>query len=163
MLRTFFRRLFSSGQPALLAVGSAAPAFEERDHRGDVVRLADFAGKRFVLYFYPKADTPGCTKQACGFRDQDLGFGKLAIEVLGVSFDTPAENAAFAEKHGLGFRLLCDVDRSMGLAYKACEKRDDAYPRRITYVIGPDARIEQAIQTADAGGQAAELLGRLTA
>jgi peroxiredoxin Q/BCP len=161
VLRTFLRRLFASGKPALLAVGSPAPDFEERDHRGDVVRLADFAGKRVVVYFYPKADTPGCTKQACGFRDQDLGFGKIGVEVLGVSFDPPAENAAFAEKYGLGFRLLCDVDRSMGLAYKACENKDDAYPRRITYVIGPDARIEQAIDTKDAGGQAAELLGHL--
>jgi peroxiredoxin Q/BCP len=145
----------------MIATGAPAPDFELPDQDGEPVKLSAFRGQTVVVYFYPKADTPGCTTQACGFRDQDLGFGKIGVEVLGVSFDPPAENAAFAEKYGLGFRLLCDVDRSMGLAYKACENKDDAYPRRITYVIGPDARIEQAIDTKDAGGQAAELLGHL--
>jgi peroxiredoxin Q/BCP len=161
MLRTFLRRLFSRAEPALLAAGTRAPDFEVRDHRGDTLRLADLAGRRFVLYFYPKADTPGCTRQACGFRDQGLGYGALGIEVLGVSFDPPEANRAFAEKHGLGFRLLSDVDRAMGLAYRACETKDDAYPRRVTYVVGPDARIEQALETKDAGGQAAALLAEL--
>jgi peroxiredoxin Q/BCP len=78
--------------------------------------------------------------------------------VLGISFDPPEANRAFAEKHGYTFPLLCGVDRRVGLAYQAAEKPDDAYARRYTYVIGPDGKIEQAIDTKDPGGQAAALL-----
>ena len=81
--------------------------------------------------------------------------------MLGISFDTPEENRAFAEKHGYTFPLLSDVDRKTGLAYRAAEKPDDAYARRYTYVIGPDGRIEQAIDTKDPAGQAAALLETL--
>ncbi len=80
------------------------------------------------------------------------------MTVLGVSFDTPEDNRAFAEAQGFPFPLLCDVDRRMGLAYKACARADDAWPRRITYVIGADGRIEQAIETKDPGAQAGALL-----
>jgi peroxiredoxin Q/BCP len=80
------------------------------------------------------------------------------VAVLGVSFDTPAENKSFAEKFQLPFPLLCDVQRLMGLAYQACASDKDAYPKRITYVIGPAGQIEQAIDTKDAAGQAAALL-----
>jgi len=78
--------------------------------------------------------------------------------VLGISFDSPGENKAFAEKFGLPFRLLSDPDRRVGLAYGACESAKDRYARRLTYVIGPDGRIEQAIDTKDPAGQAGELL-----
>jgi thioredoxin-dependent peroxiredoxin len=78
--------------------------------------------------------------------------------VLGASFDDTAANRAFAEKHGYTFPLLCDTTRALGLAYGACERRDDAYPRRITYVIGADGRIEQALATQDPKGQAEALL-----
>lgn len=74
-----------------------------------------------------------------------------------MSFDTIADNRAFAEAQGLPFPLLCDVERRVGLAYGACERASDAFPRRITYVIGPDARIERAIETRDPGGQALAL------
>jgi peroxiredoxin Q/BCP len=76
-----------------------------------------------------------------------------------VSFDSTEDNARFAEAHGFPFPLLCDVDRELGLAYKACESARDAYPRRITYVIDADGKIERAIVTQDPGGQAGELLG----
>ena len=78
--------------------------------------------------------------------------------MLGISFDTAEENRAFAEKYGYTFPLLCDTDRKVGLAYKACDGEEDAYPRRYTYVIGGDGRIEQAIDTQDPAGQAGELL-----
>ena len=78
--------------------------------------------------------------------------------VLGVSFDTVEENAAFAAKFDFPFALLCDVDRAMGLAYGACDAKDAGYARRLTYVIGPDGTIEQAIDTSDPGAQASELL-----
>lgn len=84
------------------------------------------------------------------------------MAVLGASFDDAAANRAFAEKHGYTFPLLCDTTRELGLAYGACERADDAYPRRITYVIGADGRIEQAIATQDPKGQAEALLPSLT-
>ncbi len=82
--------------------------------------------------------------------------------MLGISFDTPAENKAFAEKFGYTFPLLCDVDRKVGLAYKAADTAQDKYAKRFTYVIGPDGRIEQAIDTKDPGGQAERLSKSLT-
>jgi len=81
--------------------------------------------------------------------------------VLGVSFDSAADNAKFARDQGYTYPLLCDVDRKVGLAYGACESAEDAYPRRYTFVIGPDGKIEQAIDTQDPGGQAAALLKAL--
>jgi len=78
--------------------------------------------------------------------------------ILGISFDTPEENRAFAEKFGYTFRLLSDPDRRVGLAYKAAESKEDSYAKRFTYVIGPDGRIEQAIDTKDPAGQAGALL-----
>jgi thioredoxin-dependent peroxiredoxin len=79
--------------------------------------------------------------------------------VLGISFDSAAENRAFAEKFGYTFPLLCDVDRKVGLAYGACKSAKDRYAARLTYVIGPDGKVEQAIDTKDPGGQAKALLG----
>ena len=81
--------------------------------------------------------------------------------MFGVSFDTREGNAAFAEKHGFPYPLLCDTERELGLAYRACASKDDAYPNRITYVIGPDGRIEQALATEDPAGQAAAILEAL--
>ncbi len=141
----------------MLNVGDPAPEFDLLDHRGKRHDLAQYRGKRFIVYFYPKADTPGCTKQSCGFRDRIRDFDTKQVPILGVSFDTQAENKAFAEKFSLPFPLLCDVERKMGLAYRACQSSKDAYPRRITYVIGTSGQIEQAIDTKDPAGQAAEL------
>ena len=83
------------------------------------------------------------------------------MAVLGVSFDNPTANRAFAEKHGYTFPLLCDTGHEVGLAYGACDSAQDAYARRYTYVIGPDGRIEQALDTTDPKGQAAALLPTL--
>lgn len=80
---------------------------------------------------------------------------------MGISFDTAAENSAFAEAQSFGYPLLCDEDRTVGLAYKACDSADAGYPRRITYVIAGDGTIEHAIDTQDPAGQAADILGKL--
>ena len=160
MIGTLLRRLFGP-RPDLLAVGSQAPDFTLPDHTGAFVRLADLRGRKVVLWFYPKADTPGCTAQGCGFRDQHAGYAAKGVEVLGISFDPVAANRAFVERHGFPFRLLSDTGRTVGMAYRACERPDDAYARRITYVIGADGTIERAIETKDAGGQARGLLARV--
>jgi peroxiredoxin Q/BCP len=83
------------------------------------------------------------------------------VRVFGISFDNAAENRAFAEKFGYTFPLLCDVERKVGLAYGACKSEKDRYPARITYVVGPDGKIEQAIETKDPAGQAAALLAAI--
>jgi len=83
------------------------------------------------------------------------------VAVLGISFDTAAENRAFAEKHGYTFPLLCDVERVVGRAYGACASVKDRFPARITYVVGPDGKIEQALETREPAGQAAALLALL--
>ena len=91
-------------------------------------------------------------------RDQKARLDALGVEVLGVSFDTVEENRAFAEKFDFPFPLLCDTGRALGLAFEACDAPGDTYPRRITYVVGTDGRIEHAIDTRDPGAQAAQLL-----
>ena len=158
MLRYLFGELFRKGSRPMLQAGTVAPPFELQDHLGRTVKLSDFKGKKVVLFFYPKADTPGCTKQACGFRDVTAEYRKKGVPTLGISLDTVAENKAFAEKFKLEYPLLCDVDHAVALAYKTIDHPKDKYARRYTYVIGADGRIEQAIDTKDPGAQAAELL-----
>lgn len=100
-------------------IGDVAPAFELLDDTGKTVRLADFAGKRVIVYFYPKADTPGCTKQACALRDMGPMIDDEAITVIGISPDKPEKLAAFREKYDLGFILLSDPDHVAAEAYGA--------------------------------------------
>ncbi|MGA1675204.1 MAG: thioredoxin-dependent thiol peroxidase [Pseudomonadales bacterium] len=102
-----------------LEAGSPAPAFTLEDTDGNTVSLNDFRGKNVILYFYPKDDTPGCTKEACGFRDLWSEIQALDTVVLGVSPDGRASHARFVEKYALPFTLLCDPDKSVMTAYGA--------------------------------------------
>src|SRR5690349_14121281 len=99
--------------------GQEAPDFEVSDHQDKKVKLSDYRGKRVLLWLYPEADTPGCTKEGCGFRDYKAELDKKGVQILGISFDAPAKNAAFVEKYHFCFPLLSDVDRKVGLAYGA--------------------------------------------
>jgi thioredoxin-dependent peroxiredoxin len=101
----------------MLKEGDAAPDFQTRDERGREVRLSDFRGRRVVLYFYPKDDTPGCTKEACSFRDSYSAFEDQNIKVLGVSLDDEGSHQAFISKFNLPFTLLSDTDHSVSEAY----------------------------------------------
>lgn len=96
-----------------------APPFELLDQDGQTVRLADFRGRKVLLYFYPKADTPGCTTQSCSVRDARVDLAGAGIDVLGISPDKPDRQKAFDEKYHLGFRLLADVDHAVAEAYGA--------------------------------------------
>jgi len=96
-----------------LKIGARAPAFTLTDQRGKKVRLSEFKGKRVVVYFYPKADTPGCTTQSCSLRDAMPGLKKLKAVVLGISLDAPAKQQKFDDKYGLGFALLADEDHKV--------------------------------------------------
>src|SRR5204862_8039272 len=97
--------------------GSTAPAFKTKDANGDSVKLKDLRGQKVVLYFYPKDDTPGCTKEACSFRDEFAQFKKRGITVLGVSPDSEATHKQFETKDKLPFTLLADTDRAIAAAY----------------------------------------------
>ena len=104
---------------ARLEVGDRAPAFTLVDQRGDKVKLSDFKGKKVIVYFYPKADTPGCTTQSCELRDHRKELTKLGAEVLGISPDAPAKQAKFDTKYKLGFPLLADEDHAVAEKYGA--------------------------------------------
>lgn len=121
-----------------LAVGTDAPAFTVKDTNGNTVSLSDFAGKTVVLYFYPKDDTPGCTKQACSFRDAQSEYQGKDVVILGVSADDEASHQAFTQKYNLNFPLLADTNQSL---IKAYDVDGGGYAKRVTYVIGKDGKI----------------------
>jgi thioredoxin-dependent peroxiredoxin len=142
----------------MLNVGEQAPDFDVLDHNRNRVKLSDLRGKKVVLWFYPKADTPGCTKEGCSFRDLNAEYQAKNAQILGVSFDTPEENKAFAEKFHFTFPLLCDTDRSIGLAYGATDSATAEYAKRIAYVIDEEGKIVQAHPKVDAATYPAEQL-----
>jgi thioredoxin-dependent peroxiredoxin len=134
----------------LLKVGDSAPDFTVKDHHGKTVNLKALRGKKVVLWFYPKADTPGCTAEGCAFRDRASQFAQKHVQVLGVSFDSEAENDAFAKKFGFEFPLLCDTERAIGIKYGACNSVEDKYAQRIAYVINVDGKIAKVYPKVDA-------------
>ena len=118
-----------------VGVGSKAPDFTLPSQSGEMVSLKDFLGERVViLYFYPKDDTPGCTKEACAFRDEHEEFGKLDAEVIGVSSDSVESHKRFAEKHNLSFTLLSDEGGKVRRMY-GVPNTFGIFPGRVTYVI----------------------------
>ncbi len=142
-----------------LQEGQAAPEFSAQDDQGNQVRLQDFKGKKnVVLYFYPKDDTPGCTIEACNFRDAYAQFQTQDTQILGVSFDDAASHQAFKQKFHLSFPLLVDSDRKIAQAYGV---QGDKYPSRDTILIGKDGEILKIFRKVDPAGHAAEILSLL--
>ncbi|HYB99173.1 MAG TPA: peroxiredoxin [Candidatus Limnocylindrales bacterium] len=142
----------------MLEQGQTMPAFELVDHEGKTVRSADLAGKRYLLWFYPKAMTPGCTIEAQGLRDNYAELEKAGVVILGVSFDDPAENKRFAEAESLPFRLLSDTDRKLAVAVGAADAADARTARRISYLVGSDGKILKAYADVEPGTHAAQVL-----
>jgi thioredoxin-dependent peroxiredoxin len=145
-----------------LAPGDPAPDFTLFDADGRPVTLSDFRGRRTIVYFYPAAMTPGCTTQACDFRDSLSSLQAAGLTVLGISPDAPSQLAKFRERDGLTFPLLADQDRSVMTAYGAYgEKR--LYGKtvigviRSTFVVGPDGKLEKAMYNVKATGHVAVL------
>jgi peroxiredoxin Q/BCP len=134
----------------MLKAGDVAPDFTVRDQTGRMHTLSEYKGKSVVLWFYPKADTPGCTAEGCGFRDHKTQYQQKNAEILGVSFDTAEENKAFAEKFGFNFPLLCDTERKLGLAYSACDDAQASNARRVGVIIGPDGKVKAYYPKVDA-------------
>lgn len=130
-----------------LSVGTVAPPFTLNDQHGKPVSLADFRGKRsVVVYFYPKDDTPGCTKESCSFRDQYTAFTDVGAEVIGISSDSEASHAAFAAKHRLPFSLLSDREGKVRAAYQVPATLG-FLPGRVTFVIDREGVIRHAFNS----------------
>jgi peroxiredoxin Q/BCP len=141
-----------------LAVGTDAPAFTVKDTNGNTVSLSDFAGKTVVLYFYPKDDTPGCTKQACSFRDAQSDYQNKDVVILGVSADDEASHQAFTQKYNLNFPLLADTNQSL---IKAYEVDGGGYAKRVTYVISPEGKIIHVDASVNTATHASDVLAAL--
>jgi thioredoxin-dependent peroxiredoxin len=145
-----------------LAPGDEAPDFTLPDADGNKVSLSSFRGQRVIIYFYPAAMTPGCTKQACDFRDSLASLAAAGLAVIGISPDSPAKLAKFRDRDGLNFPLLSDADRSVLSAYGAYGEKM-MYGKatigviRSTFVVGPDGRLEQAQYGVKATGHVARL------
>ena len=152
----------------LVDPGKKAPAFSLKDQNGKTRRLADYAGRPVVLYFYPKDDTPGCTKEACAFRDNLPRFKPSKAVVLGVSILDEASKARFAEKYDLPFPLLADPDHSVAEKFGVWQKRS-LYGRtymgiaRTTYLIGPDGKVAKRWDNVKVDGHAEAALEALNA
>jgi peroxiredoxin Q/BCP len=138
-----------------LTVGMDAPAFTAKDTNGNTVSLSDFAGKTVVLYFYPKDDTPGCTKQAQSFRDNYTEYQGKEMVVLGVSRDDEASHKQFTEKYGLPFQLLADVD---GTITKAYDVDGGGYAKRVTYIIDGNGKITHVDANVNTANHAQDIL-----
>jgi peroxiredoxin Q/BCP len=150
----------SAEEGQMLAPGDDFVDFELEAHDGTTVSSADLEGHPYLIYFYPKADTPGCTREACELRDSWPAVQAAGLEVLGVSYDTPETNAAFAEKYHLPFLLLSDTDRSLARAVGAARALLPV-PKRISYLVGADGTVLVAYPSVDPASHAGEVLADL--
>jgi peroxiredoxin Q/BCP len=148
--------------------GAPAPDFELVSDAGEAVRLSSLGGRPVVVYFYPRDDTPGCTRQACGIRDAWAEFEKAGAAVLGISPDTAASHERFRAKHGLPFTLLADPDHRVAELYgvwveKSMYGRKYMGIERSTFVIGPDGRVARVMRKVKPAKHAADVLRALAA
>jgi thioredoxin-dependent peroxiredoxin len=150
----------------MLKPGDRAPDFKVLTDEGEEFRLSHLKGKRVALYFYPRANTPGCTIEACEFRDDIRRFAGKGVQVVGVSPDKPAAQAKFKQKYSLPFTLLADEERAIAQAYGVWQEKN-MYGKKVmgivrsTFIIGPDGKIEKIYAKVTAKGHAAEVLAAL--
>ncbi len=147
----------------MLKVGDKAPEVLGADENGNEVRLSDFAGRRLVVYFYPKDNTPGCTAEACSLRDGMNGLADAGYAVVGVSADSAASHRRFKEKHQLNFPLVADVDKKVIEAFGAWGEKKMAGRKymgilRTTFVVGSDGIVERVITKVNTKEAARQLL-----
>jgi len=150
-----------------LKEGDKAPDIRVRTDSGEEFRLSSMKGKRVVLYFYPRADTPGCTVEACEFRDEIQAFAKKGAAIIGISPDKPAAQAKFKQKYDLPFVLLADEEKAAAQAYGVWKEKN-MYGKKVmgiartTFLIGPDGKIEKIYESVKAKGHAAQVLEDLS-
>jgi peroxiredoxin Q/BCP len=140
--------------------GKPAPDFELESDSGETVKLSDLRGKPVVLYFYPKDDTPGCTKQACGIRDAWGEFQRAGAEVFGISADSQASHARFKSKYSLPFMLLADPEHKLGEPYGVSREGKSSYERS-TFVIDADGNVAKIMRRVDPARHADQVLAAL--
>ncbi len=151
----------------MLQPGDTAPDFEAMTDAGKPLKLSDLRGKNVILYFYPRADTPGCTKEACSFRDSFPRFSTQDAVVLGVSTDDVKAQSKFKQKYQLPFTLLADTDKDIHAKYgtwveKSMYGRKYMGTARTTFIIGPDGTIRKVFENVKPEGHAAQVLAALT-
>jgi peroxiredoxin Q/BCP len=147
----------------VLKVGDKAPELKVKDQNGKIVKLADYKGKKLVLYFYPKDDTPGCTAEACNLRDNYTALRKKGFEILGVSADDEKKHIKFIEKHSLPFPLLADTEQQVCKAYGVWGKkkfmgREYMGINRTTFIIDEKGKIEHIITDVDTKNHTNQIL-----
>jgi thioredoxin-dependent peroxiredoxin len=147
-------------------INDKAPDFTLQDENGKEVKLKDFRGKTVILFFYPKANTPGCTIEARGFRDSYKQIQKTGAVLLGISADTPKAQKSFAEKYDLPFTLLADADKKVAETFGVMKEKN-MYGKKVwgiartTFVIGPDGKIQHVFEKVNPDGHAEEVLAYL--
>lgn len=144
------------GGTGLLPEGSAAPDLSGVDQNGETHKLSETAGSVTVVYFYPKDETPGCTKEACAFRDVWSKYQEAGIKLFGVSNDDAASHAGFAKKHSLPFPLIADPDGTWATAFGVSSTL--GMYQRVSFLVGPDGKIARVYADVDPGVHAAEVL-----
>ncbi|MDF1499982.1 MAG: thioredoxin-dependent thiol peroxidase [Anaerolineales bacterium] len=147
-------------------VGKKAPDFTALDDRGAEIKLSDYIGREVVLYFYPRADTPGCTKEACGFRDDYSAYEEAGVVILGVSPDTIEKQSKFKQKWDLPFPLIADDDHSIATAYgvwgpKKFMEREYEGVHRTTFLIDKDGKIKQVFENVKPAEHSQEILAAI--
>jgi thioredoxin-dependent peroxiredoxin len=152
-----------AGPEGMLNPGEKFPAWQLVDSTGKPVSSQDLAGKTYLLWFFPRAMTSGCTAEGCSLRDNYAAFEKLKVEVLGVSFDSPERNAEFIEKNHFPFSLLSDTHKTLAVEVGAADDDKRLFARRISYLVGPDGKVIKAYNDVDPSTHAAQVLGDLSA
>lgn len=146
----------------LLKVGEPFPTWSLVDHTGKPVSSGDLIGKKYLLWFYPKAMTPGCTAEGDGLRDKFADLQKAGIDVLGVSFDQPQDNARFVQEQQFPFRLLSDTDRRLAVTVGAANSPQQPVARRISYLVGADGKVLHIYDAVTPATHADDVLRDLT-
>lgn len=153
-----------AGTSGNLVIDSDAPNFTLNDAKGKKHSLTDYRGKYLVLYFYPKNDTPGCTKEACHFRDDMTQLEKLGAKVVGVSIDSSESNGKFAEKYNLPFTLLADTDGKVAASYDALTNLlVIKIAKRHTFLIDPDGKIKKIYTNVNVSNHSQQIIDDLQA
>lgn len=152
----------------VLSAGQQAPEFELLDNEENIHKLSDYRGQTIVVYFYPKDDTPGCTKEACSFRDAYADFKQAGVEILGISPDSEKSHSRFIQKYELPFTLLSDPDHKVCEAFgvwglKKYMGREYEGVHRTTFIIGPDGHIKRVFENVKPADHSQEVLAEVQA
>lgn len=145
----------------MIKVGDTAPEFTQTTYEGKLVSLADLRGRKVLIWFFPEAGSPACTTEAKSFQEHLPYFDESNVALLGASFDQVEDSAAFAQKLGLEFPLLCDTSRVLALSYGACDDPRAHYPERISVLIDEDGRVMRVYDQVDPRDHAARVLADL--